>query len=77
MFQNFGRMAQVRGYAPNNCNYKVGKDENVMMLFRDAKKGDIILRDTGTRNYNQAKGQAVQLYKNNESTKEIWLINID
>lgn len=52
MFQNFGRMAQVRGFAPNGCTYKVGKDENVMMLYRDGKKGDIILKDTGTKNFN-------------------------
>ena len=78
MFQNFGRMAQVRGFAPSHCNYKVGKDENVMMLYKDGKKGDIVLKDTGTRNYNQAKNQAAQLNADkDESTKEIWLVNTD
>jgi hypothetical protein len=61
MFQNFGRMVQVRKFAPNNCNYRVGKDENVMMLYKDGKKNEIILKDTGTKNYGHAKKQALQL----------------
>ena len=78
VFQDIGQMAVTRGYAPNNCNYKVGKDENVMMLYKDGKSGDIVLKDTGTKNYNQAKNQAAQLYRNKgESTNEIWLVNVD
>jgi len=49
-----------------------------MMLYKDGKKGDLILKDTGTTNYNQAKNQAAQLYRSKEeSTQEIWLVNID
>lgn len=78
MFQNFGRLTEIRGYAPNHCNFKVGKDENVMMLYKDGKNGEILLKDTGTKDFNQARQQANQLYNNkDESTKEIWLINTD
>ena len=49
-----------------------------MMLYKDGKKGDIILKDTGTTNYNTAKNQAAALYNDkDESTKEIWLVNTD
>lgn len=79
MFQNFGRLAQIRGYAPNNCEYKVGGEENVKILYRDGKTGEVVLKDSGTRNYNTAKNRdASQLYKNKEeSTQEIWMINTD
>ena len=55
MFQNFGRMVQVRGFAPNECSFKFGPEENVQMLYRDGKTGAVVLKDTGVRNYNEAK----------------------
>jgi hypothetical protein len=55
MFLNFGELARIKGYAPNNCTYKVGKGENIKMVHRDKKSGEIRFTDTKTTNYDAAK----------------------
>jgi hypothetical protein len=39
MFLNFGELARIKEYAPNNCTYKVGKGENIKMVSKDLKSG--------------------------------------
>ena len=55
MFLNFGELAKIKAYAPKNCTYKVGKGENIKMVSKDLKTGDIVYSDTKTTNWNQAK----------------------
>jgi hypothetical protein len=55
MFINFGELARIKGYAPNNCTYDLSK--NVDILYKD-KSGTIILEDSGSKNYNNAKIKA-------------------
>ena len=75
MFINFGELARAKGYAPNNCTFKVGKGENIKMVLKDKKTGEIKYSDTKTTNWNQAKQVALQAWK--ESTGEIWLVYTD
>ena len=51
MFVNFGELARIKGYAPNNCSFDLG--ENANMLYRDSE-GNIKLEDTGHFNYKKA-----------------------
>lgn len=52
MFTNFGELARIKGYVPNNCTYELS--ENVDILYRDTS-GTIVLEDSGTKNYNKAR----------------------
>lgn len=61
MFLNFGELARIKGYAPNNCTFKVGKGENIKMVSKDKKSGDIQFTDTSTTNWNAALAQAKTL----------------
>ena len=75
MFINFGELARVKGYAPNNCSFKVGKGENIKMVHQDLKTNQIVFSDTKTTNWDDAKGIAADTWK--ESTGEIWLVYTD
>jgi len=55
MFINFGELARVKGYAPNNCSFKTGKGENIKMVHRDKKSNDIVFTDIKTTNWDDAK----------------------
>lgn len=61
MFLNFGELARIKGFAPNNCTFKVGKGENIKMVSKDKKSGDIQFTDTSTTNWNAALAQAKTL----------------
>jgi hypothetical protein len=54
MFLNFGELTRIKKYAPNNCSFKVGKGENVKMVSKDLKSGNIVFTDTKTTNYKLA-----------------------
>ena len=77
MFLNFGELARIKGYAPNNCTYKVGKGQNIKMVHKDIKTGDIIFTDTKTTNWDSAKSVAKKVYDSKLSTGEIWLVYTD
>jgi subtilase family serine protease len=55
MFINFGELAKQKGFAPTNCSYNVGKDQNVKILYRDFKTNDLILKDSGSKDMGAAK----------------------
>jgi hypothetical protein len=54
MFLNFGELARIKQYAPNNCTFKVGKGENIKMVSKTLKSGEIVFTDTKTTNWNAA-----------------------
>lgn len=75
MFLNFGELTRIKGYAPNNCSYKVGKGENIKMVHKDLKTSEVVFSDTKTTNWDAAKLIAKETWK--ESTGEIWLVYTD
>jgi len=77
MFLNFGELARIKGYAPNNCNFKVGKGENIKMVSKDLKTKEVLFTDTKTTDWNEAKKWASTIMNAKISTGEIWLVNTD
>jgi hypothetical protein len=68
MFLNFGELARIKAYAPNNCTFKVGKGENIKMVSKDLKSGEIVFTDTTTTNWNEATKWATALINAKTST---------
>ena len=62
MFQNFGNLAKIKGYAPNGCKFsdqlKPEQGNTYSLLYRDSSTNDITLLDTQTTNVHQARRQA-------------------